>query len=157
MDESLRSMLQGTAALWVAVAAALFLTLSRPIPNPQPLARDRLLRLYMVAISLHCMHFLEEFLTGFHLRFPALLGLQAWTVEFFVTVNLACIALWSLSAAGIWSGLRLAYFPLWFLVIAMLANCAAHPAFALLTGGYFPGLATSPLMGWMGVVLWRKL
>ena len=48
-------------------------------------------------------------------------------------------------------------FPAWFLAIASVANGIAHPALALATGSYFPGLWTSPLMAAGGVLLWRRL
>lgn len=157
MDDSLRSMLQGTGAIWVLAAAAAWLTSTRPIPDlPQP-QRDSLLRLYLLAIALQCLHFLEEFLTGFQLRFPPLLGLQPWTPEFFVVFNVCWIALWSLCAAGVLKGIRAAYFSLWFLALGLLVNAVAHPGLSLLTGGYFPGLLTSPFEGWIGILLWGRL
>jgi hypothetical protein len=49
-------------------------------------------------------------------------------------------------------------FPLWFLGIACALNGLAHPLLALRSGGYFPGLITSPLVGVAGVLLlWRTL
>lgn len=157
MDEPLTSMLLGTAAIWAMAAAALWLTSSRPMPAlPQP-QRDGLLRLYLLAISLQCLHFLEEFLTGFQLRFPPLLGLQPWTAEFFVAFNVAWIALWSLCAAGVMKGIQAAYFSLWFLSLGLLVNAIAHPGLSLLTGGYFPGLLTAPFEGWIGFLLWGRL
>lgn len=157
MDDSLSSMLIGTIAVWVLAAAAVWLTSSRPIralPLPE---RDRLLRLFLLAISLQCLHFLEEFLTGFHVRFPPLWGLQPWTAEFFVAFNVCWIAVWSLCAAGVLKGVRAAYFSLWLLALALLVNGIAHPGLSLRVGGYFPGLLTSPLEGWLGIVLWGRL
>ncbi|MBI2569230.1 MAG: hypothetical protein HYV63_19595 [Candidatus Schekmanbacteria bacterium] len=36
-------------------------------------------------------------------------------------------------------------------------NGIGHPLFAVASGGYFPGLITSPLIGVAGVVLWGRL
>ena len=55
--------------------------------------------------------------------------------------------------------MRIAFLPVWFFVLAQLANAVAHPILAIVAGGYFPGLATSPVVGivglWLGVTLWR--
>jgi hypothetical protein len=52
---------------------------------------------------------------------------------------------------------RAALFPLWFLAIGGVANGLAHPSFSLRTGGYFPGLVTSPLVGFASLLLLRRL
>lgn len=70
---------------------------------------------------------------------------------------LAWLAIWSLSAWGLAVRRRAAPFPLWFLGIAGLANGVAHPALSVLSGGYFPGLVTSPVFGLAGVLLLRRL
>ena len=38
-----------------------------------------------------------------------------------------------------------------------MANGLAHPLLAIRAGGYFPGLATAPLVGVVGVMLFRRL
>ena len=103
------------------------------------------------------MHTAEEFLTGFYVRFPELLGLSPWTPEFFVTLNVLWIGIWVLSAAGLRKGLRVALVPAWFLAIGMVLNGIAHPLLALRVGAYFPGLITSPVVGILGVALGRQL
>lgn len=51
--------------------------------------RDRLIELTLLGIAAQCLHFTEEFITGFHVRAPRVLGLAPWSSEFFVTFNLA--------------------------------------------------------------------
>lgn len=46
---------------------------------------------------------------------------------------------------------------LWFLAIAAIGNAIAHPLLAVLAGGYFPGLVTSPFLGLAGLFLARRL
>ena len=157
MNPTLSSVLLGTAGLWASAAVALILTILRPLKSLPPRLRETTLRLVLLGIALHCLHFSEEFLTGFQVRFPSLLGLQPWFLEFFVPFNLAWIAIWALSAAGFSKGMRAALFPLWFLGVAMLANGAIHPLLAVGSGGYFPGLISSPLTGWLGILLCRRL
>lgn len=99
----------------------------------------------------------EELVTGFHERFPALFGLPPMPLGFFVPFNLAWIIIWSLCVWGLAARRRAALFPLWFLGIGCIANGVAHPSFSALTGGYFPGLVTSPVVGVLGVLLLRRL
>jgi len=48
-------------------------------------------------------------------------------------------------------------FSIWFLAIASAVNGVAHPVLSLVSGGYFPGLWSSPLVGVAGVFLLRAL
>jgi len=157
MSEELRSILLGTAGLSVAAVAALGLTLARGgvVADKRELRTSLLLS--CVAILLQAAHFAEEWATGFHQRFPELLGLSPWSTRFFVTFNLVWIALWLLSLWGMKARRRVALFPLWFLGLGCVANGIAHPLFALRTEGYFPGLVTSPLVGIVGLLLLRRL
>lgn len=146
----------GTGALWVALLAALVITF---LQNPDA---DRLARAApwaLVVLAIQSLHFTEEFSTGFHERFPAMLGFAQWTPVFFVVFNMAWIAAWSLAIAG--AVTRRASFPagwlIWFLAIAAAGNGIAHPVLAIVGGGYFPGLVTSPVLGVTGIFLVRAL
>ena len=86
-------------------------------------------------------------MTGFHERFPQMLGLPAWSGEFFVAFNLFWISVWVLSSIGVRTNFRPAFFPVWFFAIGMAGNGFAHPALAIAAAGYFPGLFTSPVVG----------
>ncbi len=85
------------------------------------------------------------------------LGLSPWSAEFFVAFNVVWIAIWVLSAVALWEGSRWALAPIWFFAIGMTLNGIAHPLLALQAAGYFPGLASSPVVGVFGVVLWSRL
>jgi hypothetical protein len=54
-------------------------------------------------------------------------------------------------------GSRLALFPIWFFALASIGNGIAHPVLAIIARGYFPGLVTSPIVGIVGILLWRRL
>ena len=157
MNEELRSILLGTAGLSVAGAIALFLTLSRGWVDERRARISGAVPIAFVAILFQAAHFTEELATSFHQRFPVLLGLTPWSLRFFVTFNLVWLAIWCLSAWGLVARCRAALFPLWFLAIGSIANGVVHPLFAILTGGYFPGLVTSPFVGVVGVFLIRRL
>ena len=155
--EELRSIAIGTAGLSVALLIAAALTLGRRPVGWDTRTRDALVRLLVVAIAVQGIHFGEELLTGFQRSFPALLGLVPWSIAFFVSFNVAWLALWVLSAFGLKAGYRPVFFPIWFLALAMLANGIAHPLLGVATGGYFPGLYTSPAVGIVGIFLMSRL
>lgn len=157
MNEELRSILIGTAGLSVAGMIALFLTLARGGVDASGTRMRGAVRIAVVAIIFQAAHFAEELATGFHQRFPALLGLTSWSLRFFVTFNLSWLVIWGLGAWGLAARSRAALFPLWFLGIACVANGIAHPSLSVRTGGYFPGLVTSPFVGVVGVLLLRRL
>jgi hypothetical protein len=133
------------------------LTIARAAPRADAAAQARLSRLIAVAIAVQAAHFAEELGTGFHLRFPAVLGLAPWSATFFVAFNLAWIAIWILSAAGVRRGVSAALVPLWFLALSMIANAVAHPVLALSAASYFPGLITAPIAGIAGLALAHQL
>jgi hypothetical protein len=114
-------------------------------------------RLAVIAVVLQAAHFMEEFTTGFHERFPELLAIAPWSMQFFVSFNLFWLAIWTLSIWGLASHRRAALFPLWFLAIGGFANGIAHPLLSAGAGGYFPGLLTSPLVGAIGFLLLQRL
>jgi hypothetical protein len=103
------------------------------------------------------VHFTEEAVTGFHTRFPALFNLPEIPLSVFLLFNLLWIGVWIASVPGLRSARSGAFFGAWFLAIAGIVNGIAHPLLALASGGYFPGLWTSPVIGGVCVLLWPRL
>jgi hypothetical protein len=157
MSDSARSMILGPSVLYAVAAIAIVLTIIRRPARNSGDAIDAIVRLYLVGIAFHCLHFTEEYVTRFYVRAPEFLGLVAWPSEFFVIFNLVWIALWLLAAVGVKSGMRVAFFPVWFFAVGMVGNAIWHPLLCLATGGYFPGLLTSPFAGIIGVMLVSRL
>jgi len=157
MSDELGGILPATAVLGAAALVALLLTLARGWADQSRTQLRGAARIAILAILFQAAHFAEELSTGFHARFPALLGLAPMPLRFFVSFNLAWLAIWSLCVWGPAARSRAALFPLWFLGIASLLNGVAHPTLSALTGGYFPGLVTSPVVGVRGVLLVRRL
>ena len=116
-----------------------------------------LVRILTLTTALQTLHFLEELVTGFHERFPELFGLPTMPLTFFVVFNLMWIAIWLYAIKHLTSNQIFPRFAAWFLAIAGTLNGLAHPGFALMVGGYFPGLVTSPLIGLAAVLLWFHL
>lgn len=152
-DPVIQSILFGTAGLSVLVVMSVVITVARPNVSPDPAVRRRFLILLGAAILAQSMHFAEELATGFHFRFPVLLGLSPWPTGFFVWFNVSWLVLWGIAAFGLRIGFVMALVPVWFLALALVLNGLAHPLMALREGAYFPGLYTSPLVGVLGVML----
>lgn len=140
----------------VAIVAA---GLARRRVSPVGAAQERVAAATVlgIATAIQGAHFAEEWATGFHVRFPVLLGMDPMPLSFFVPFNLAWIAFWIVSVPFLRRGTRTAFFSAWFLAIAAILNGVAHPMMAIATGGYFPGLVTSPVIGAAGVILLQRL
>jgi hypothetical protein len=61
MNENLRSILTGTAALWVGAAMALLLTILRRPVEGDSAGREQTARLFLLGLAVQCMHFMEEY------------------------------------------------------------------------------------------------
>jgi len=143
--------------LGAAAFAAALLARYRPSPPENRQGRLAASRALALATGIQGVHFVEEAVAGCEEQFPALLGLPAMAMSLFVAFNLAWIAIWIASIAGLRSANPVAFFAAWFLAIAGMLNGLAHPLMAIATGGYFPGLASSPLVGVASLWLWLRL
>jgi hypothetical protein len=151
------SVFPSVAALGLVALAAARLAWQRT--SPVPLAPERISasRALALATAVQCAHFAEEWITGFHIEFPALFGLEPMALSVFVAFNIAWIAFWLMSIPAIRLARRTAFFAAWFLAIAGVLNGIAHPLIAVGTAGYFPGLISSPFTGLACLVLWQRL
>lgn len=140
----------------VAIIAA-YLARSRQYPDSLTTQRVTASKALALATIVQCAHFAEEWATGFHIRFPALFGLEPFPLPLFVTFNLVWIVLWFLSIKPLRSAHKAAYFSAWFLALAGTLNGIAHPLMAASVSGYFPGLISSPFIGVAGIYLWKQL
>ena len=143
----------------LGLVAIVALRLAHNCSSPLEAATERKAASTVLGITtaVQCAHFAEEWITGFHIHFPALLGMDPMPLSFFVPFNLAWIAIWIVSIPFLLPGRRIAFFAAWFLALAGMLNGIAHPMMALVSGGYFPGLVTSPFIGVAGVLLWQRL
>jgi len=155
MSRELSSILVGTSGLTLAAIAAVALTFNRGVVASEHVPRIR--RVAAVAVLFQLGHFAEESSRQFPVRFPEVVGLTPWPREFFVAFNLTWLVVWVLAIVGIARLPRVGAFPLWFLAIACVANGVIHPILSLAVAGYFPGLWSSPLVGILGVGLFRSL
>lgn len=130
------------------------LTSYRWMPDPSDI-----LPIYLLGVGIQLLHFMEEFITGFHGRNPVeIYGASPFTPEEFVISQMSVFFLLVIGAIGIYKGWKIPMVMVWFLVIFfLLINAIQHPIFALMVGGYFPGLYTS-VAGWvLGPILFKRL
>lgn len=151
------SYLPSEVILGAVAVVALFLTVSRGWADDSEMHLRGAVRIAWVTLLLQALHFTEELTTGLYERFPALFDLAPVSRESFAAINLVALGVWVLSIWGLAARHRAALFPLWFLGVACLVNGVLHPAAAIATGSYFPGLITAPLVGIAGVVLVRRM
>jgi len=151
------SLLPSLFVLGLAALAAVVLARTQPSRPENVAERSAAARALALAIAVQAIHFGEEATTDFPERLGALLGLPAMPMSFFVVFNLTWLFIWIISVPGIRTARAFAFFAAWFLAIAGMVNAIAHPLLAIASGGYFPGLVTSPLIGAAGVWLWFRL
>ena len=151
------SVVPSVVVLGLVAIAAMGLAQRRSSPVEAVTERIAASTVLGVATAIQSAHFAEEWATGFHARFPALLGLDPMPLSFFVPFNLAWIVIWIVSIPFLRRGRRPAFFAAWFIAIGGMLNGLAHPMMAFASGGYFPGLITSPIIGLAGVILWQRL
>lgn len=147
--------LMGIALIFLDIGLVIaFLVWAAQTKKP---AEPEVMGLYLTAVSIQCIHFLEEYLTGFQTAFPQFFG-YAWSDQQFVALNLSWLAVFVIAGVGIHYRIRLAYLIVYFFVIVGgIANGLAHPLLSLMKGGYFPGLFTSPFALLVGLILLKKL
>jgi hypothetical protein len=115
------------------------------------------LPMLLIAIAVQCLHFAEEYLTGFQRQFPKLMGYE-WSDARFVAFNLAWLAVFVLAALGVYRRVPLAYLVVLFLALGGgVGNGAGHLVLSATQGRYFPGAATAPLCLLAGIGLLVKL
>ena len=143
----------------LGIVAFVALQLARRRLSPAERTRERAAASNALALAtvIQGGHFAEEWATGFAVRFPALFDLDPMPLSFFVVFNLSWIVLWIASIPLLRSARKPAFFAAWFLAIAGMLNGLAHPLMAVASGGYFPGLVSSPFIGLAGIYLWRRL
>jgi len=115
------------------------------------------LPMYLLAIAVQCLHFAEEYVTGFQRQFPKLIGYQ-WSDARFVTFNMAWLAVFMLAGIGVYRRVQVAYLAVLFLALAGgVGNGVGHLLLSATQGRYFPGAATAALSLLVGIALLARL
>ncbi len=151
------SILPSVMILGLVALVAVGLARTRRSPPQKAAERSAAARALALTAGVQGVHFAEEAATGFNVQFPALLGLPAMSMPLFLVFNLVWLGIWFVSVPGLRSGRQAALFAAWFLALAGMLNGIAHPLMAVVAGGYFPGLVTSPFIGVAGFWLGSRL
>ncbi len=151
------SFLPSIIALSAMATVALVVAIVRGGINADAGALRSATRVAIVAVICQVLHFVEEAGGELNRRLPELFGLDPVAMDSFVSVNLVALAIWVLSVPALMARISAALFPLWFLAVASVSNALLHPALAIASGGYFPGVLTSPVVGVAGLFLIRGL
>jgi len=115
------------------------------------------LPIYLLAIAVQCLHFTEEYITGFQHQFPRLFG-DDWSDARFVTFNMLWLAAFVLAGLGVYRRAPLAYLIVLFLaLIGGVGNGTAHLVLSAMYHRYFPGLITAPFCLFAGIALLIRL
>jgi hypothetical protein len=115
------------------------------------------LPVYLLAIAVQCLHFTEEYLTGFQHRFPKLFG-GDWSDARFVTFNMLWMAAFVLAGWGVYRRVQLAYLIVLFLaLIGGVGNGISHLVLSAANRGYFPGVVTAPFCVLAGIMVLIRL
>jgi hypothetical protein len=142
------------AALDAALAISLALWLGTAWRADAP----RLVPIYLAGVALMIAHVAEEYATDFPRRFPAVLGAEPWPSRLYLAFNGAWIVAMLAAAAGVRRRAPVAYVVVFFFAIGGgVGNGVGHVLLAVDAGGYFPGLATAPLLFAAGVLVLRAL
>jgi len=115
------------------------------------------LPIYLVAIAVQCLHFTEEYLSGFQRQFPIQFGYE-WSDRRFVGFNMLWLAVFVIAGLGVYRRVQLAYLVVLFLaIIGGVGNGASHLVLSAMYRRYFPGLFTAPFCVLIGIILLTRL
>lgn len=117
---------------------------------------------FFVLVLTQAAHSVEEYAFRFYDVFPPARFIDGIVPGLphagFITVNtlLVLFGLWCFFSS-VRPGTRSARDWVWVWVVIELFNGFAHPVWAIATGGYVPGLATSPLLLLLAAYLFYRL
>lgn len=155
--ETMLNLLPSILILGLAAFVAVYLVRTRRSPAEYAAERLAAARVLALTAGVQGIHFTEEAAAGLHEQLPALFGLPSIPLAIFLVFNVMWLVIWAASVPGLRTSRAGAFFAAWFLAIAGIFNGIVHPLLAILAGGYFPGLVSSPFIGAASVWLWRRL
>lgn len=110
---------------------------------------------FFILLAVQLIHFVEEYLTGFRVRFPELYDGAPYSNDLFVTFNMIAYAVFILgSIAAVTTQRRFLLIPpLFFIVYGAIGNAISHTFWSFFLGEYFPGLFTAQIYWVLGPVV----
>ena len=118
----------------------------------------KLLPLYLIALSVQFLHFLEEYHGRLYEKLPLLFDFPPIDRDAFINFNLVAYSIFILGALAIYLKKKVfMLIPLFFILFGTLANAVLHCLLALWQGSYFPGLYTAFIYLILGPMMVRIL
>jgi hypothetical protein len=123
-------------------------------------ARSR--RLFLLLVLAQAAHSVEEYAFALYDRLPVarvVSGLVSSDLRMgFAVVNASFVAVglwcWAVPVRAGWAAASVIA---WIWVVVEIGNGVGHPAFALAARGYFPGVATAPILLGLALLLAASL
>lgn len=107
-------------------------------------APNKTLPLYLLLVAIQFLHFTEEYLTGFNVKLPALLGQAPYPMEYWIIFNMIAYFVFIMGGIILYKQIKeLLIIPIFFILTAVIINSIAHLLLSIYVGGYFPGLITA--------------
>lgn len=118
----------------------------------------KLLPLYLIALSVQFLHFLEEYHGRLYEKLPLLFDFPPIDRDAFISFNLVAYSIFILGAIAIYLKKKeFMLIPLFFILFGTLANAVLHCLISLWQGSYFPGLYTAFIYLVLGPMMIRIL
>ena len=128
------------------------------IESSKGLNSDKLLPLYLIALSVQFLHFLEEYHGRLYDKLPQLFDFPSIDRDAFITFNLVAYSIFILGAIAIYlESKKFMLIPLFFILLGTMANGVLHSLISLWQGSYFPGLYTALIYLILGPMMIRIL
>ena len=111
--------------------------------TPEP---NEILPIYLFAVGIQMLHFAEEYIMGFCVAMPELVGQSAYPLGYWVVFNMVAYFIFLLGGIVLFKRIkRLMIIPLFFILTGVVLNGIAHVLISIYLGSYFPGLYTAIL------------
>ncbi len=122
---------------------------------PEP---GKLLPLYLLALGIQFLHFAEEYVTGFTVELPKLLGQEEYSKEVLVIFNMVAYFVFALGGIALYKKSReWMIIPIFFILVGVVFNSIAHILTTVYVGGYFPGLYTAIVYLFIAPILLKRI
>ena len=143
--------------LFVPAAVITFLIYLQFFYKKMPKPR-KILPLYLGALSIQMLHFAEEYLTGFVVELPKILGQDPYPEDYWLVFNMAAYAFFIMGGVVLHKKIKeFAVVPIFFILVGVFLNPIAHVGLTIYKGAYFPGLYTAILYFFLIPFLVREI
>lgn len=135
---------------------SLFVTIKLSGQNDFP--SGKFLVFYLIALAVQMLHFAEEVVMDFHIRLPALLGQEPYSLNALIIFNMVAYFFFILGGIAIYlKKMQFMVIPVFYIMMGVVVNAGGHILLALYTGGYFPGLWTALILAFLAPFVIRQM